>query len=328
MGGASTDKPSPGGTPPNLREVNAGSRLRRADTCGCTTTARGVTNTPLDLLQGIGGAGCRGTVSLPRPPRRRFRAAHPSGWADANECPEGAIAARVLSKALARYRLFATMPTQIRRPAHRNRLSHKGLSVTLTRLLRNVQVICVLGTLAAQAVAAAQATTPRGSSQAQRRLRLPESQSAARSTGERVTHVIRRGETLSSISRRYGTTVAEVQRVERAPWKCHPGWPAAHHLHEGSCRGTGDGGVGRRPRHAPDQTRGNAVVDRQVLRDDRGSRTSVEWAPRQYHSGGPAPHRLYDTSCRGGVDGGGGGVQARRERQPGAQPAGPGCHCL
>ena len=103
------------------------------------------------------------------------------------------------------------MPTQIRRPAHRNRLSHKGLSVTLTRLLRNVQVICVLGTLAAQAVAAAQATTPRGSSQAQRRLRLPESQSAARSTGERVTHVIRRGETLSSISRRYGTTVAEVQ---------------------------------------------------------------------------------------------------------------------
>lgn len=101
------------------------------------------------------------------------------------------------------------MPTQTR-----NQFSRKGLPVTLTRLFRNVQLICVLGTLAApglQAVAAAQATTPRGPSQTQPRLQLAGKQSAAEPAGERVTHVVRRGETLSSISRRYGTTVAAVQ---------------------------------------------------------------------------------------------------------------------
>lgn len=101
------------------------------------------------------------------------------------------------------------MPTQTR-----NQFSRKGLPVTLTRLFRNVQLICVLGTLAApglQAVAAAQTTTPRGPSQTQPPLQLAGKQSAAKPAGERVTHVVRRGETLSSISRRYGTTVAAVQ---------------------------------------------------------------------------------------------------------------------
>ena len=39
----------------------------------------------------------------------------------------------------------------------------------------------------------------------------PAAASTAASRGEQVTHVVRRGETLSSISRRYGTTVAAVQ---------------------------------------------------------------------------------------------------------------------
>ncbi len=120
----------------------------------------------------------------------------------------------VLSEALARYSLFATMPTQIRsQPTHRNRLSPKGLPVTQTRLFRNARLICVLGALAApgfQTITAAQTAPPRGPTQTQARLRLSGGQSAA-SQGERITHLIRRGETLTSISRRYGTTVAAVQ---------------------------------------------------------------------------------------------------------------------
>ena len=120
-------------------------------------------------------------------------------------------------KGLARCSLFATMPTRFR-----NRLSHKGLPVPHTRLFRNVQMICVLATLAVlglQDVAAAQTPAPRGPSQTQPRLRLTQprirvsgTQPATPPAGKGVIHVVRRGETLSSIARRYGTTVAAVQR--------------------------------------------------------------------------------------------------------------------
>src|SRR5688500_16133557 len=56
-----------------------------------------------------------------------------------------------------------------------NTLSHKGLPVTLTRLFRNVQLICVLGTLAAlglPTVTAAQSAGPRGPKEVQPRLAL------------------------------------------------------------------------------------------------------------------------------------------------------------
>ena len=85
--------------------------------------------------------------------------------------------------------------------------------MTQTRLFRNARLICVLGALAApgfQTITAAQTAPPRGPSQTQERLGLSGGQSAA-SQGERITHLIRRGETLTSISRRYGTTVAAVQ---------------------------------------------------------------------------------------------------------------------
>ena len=83
-------------------------------------------------------------------------------------------------------------------------------------------MICVLATLAVlglQDVAAAQTPAPRGPSQTQPRLRLTQprirvsgTQPATPPAGKGVIHVVRRGETLSSIARRYGTTVAAVQR--------------------------------------------------------------------------------------------------------------------
>jgi D-alanyl-D-alanine endopeptidase (penicillin-binding protein 7) len=76
-------------------------------------------------------------------------------------------------------------------------------------------LICILAACAVpgfQTVTFAQTATPRGPSQTQPRLRLGESQSAKQPAGERITHVIRRGETLSSIARRYRTTVAAVQQ--------------------------------------------------------------------------------------------------------------------
>ena len=87
--------------------------------------------------------------------------------------------------------------------------------MTQTRLFRNAQLICVLWTLAAsgsQASAGAQTAAPRGPSRTQARLQLSGGQSPAAEVADgRITHVVRRGETLSSISRRYGTTVAAVQ---------------------------------------------------------------------------------------------------------------------
>ena len=87
--------------------------------------------------------------------------------------------------------------------------------MTQTRLFRNAQLICILGTLAAsgsQTSAAAQTAAPRGPSRTQARLQLSGGQSPAAEVADgRITHVVRRGETLSSISRRYGTTVAAVQ---------------------------------------------------------------------------------------------------------------------
>ncbi len=91
--------------------------------------------------------------------------------------------------------------------------------MTQTRLFRNAQLICVLWTLAAsgsQASAGAQTAAPRGPSRTQARLQLSGGQSPAAEVADgRITHVVRRGETLSSISRRYGTTVAAVQGWNR-----------------------------------------------------------------------------------------------------------------
>ena len=87
--------------------------------------------------------------------------------------------------------------------------------MTQPRLFRSVRLICILATLAVpglQTVTFAQTAIPRGPSQTQPRLRLGESQSAAQPAGERMTHVIQRGETLWSIARRYSTTVASVQQ--------------------------------------------------------------------------------------------------------------------
>ena len=84
-----------------------------------------------------------------------------------------------------------------------------------TRLLRSVRLICALAALAVpglQSLAVAQTATPRGPSQTQPRLQLARNQSAPQPAGEGITHVVRRGETLWSISKRYGTTVAAVQR--------------------------------------------------------------------------------------------------------------------
>ncbi len=96
----------------------------------------------------------------------------------------------------------------------RNRLLHKGLPVTKARLFRNVRLICALGALAVpgtQANAAGQTTPPRGPSQAQAPLQLSGSQPATEPVGERVVHVVQRGENLSSIAKRYGTTIAAVR---------------------------------------------------------------------------------------------------------------------
>ena len=94
--------------------------------------------------------------------------------------------------------------------------------MTQTRLSSNARLICALATFAAfglQGLASAQPSVPRGPSQTQPRLRLTQpriqvtgAQPDITPAGERITHVVQRGETLSSISRRYGTSVAAVQR--------------------------------------------------------------------------------------------------------------------
>ena len=86
--------------------------------------------------------------------------------------------------------------------------------MTQARLFRNLRLICVLGALAVpvgQTDAAGQTSPPRGPSRPQAPLQLSGSRPATRTAGEAVTHIVRPGENLSSISKRYGTTVAAVR---------------------------------------------------------------------------------------------------------------------
>jgi len=86
--------------------------------------------------------------------------------------------------------------------------------VTHVRLFRNVRLICALGALVVPGVqtdAAGQTAPPRGSSQPQAPLQLSDGRAATETSSDRVTHIVRRGESLSSISERYGTTVAAVR---------------------------------------------------------------------------------------------------------------------
>ena len=88
--------------------------------------------------------------------------------------------------------------------------------MTQARLLPSVRLICLLGALAVpvgQINAAGQTTPPRGPSRAHAPLQLSGSRTATGPAGEGVTHIVRPGENLSSISKRYGTTVAAVQRA-------------------------------------------------------------------------------------------------------------------
>ena len=85
------------------------------------------------------------------------------------------------------------------------------------RLIRNTRLIWLLGTAMVAGLPAVEAqTVPRGPSEPQPPLTLPQSAPAASaapsaSTPSRVTHVVRRGETLSGIARRYGVSVAAVK---------------------------------------------------------------------------------------------------------------------
>ena len=85
------------------------------------------------------------------------------------------------------------------------------------RLFTNVRLICAIGALAPLAllgVSEAQTTVPRGPSEPQAPLALEQASAATTPAAEsraRATHVVRRGETLSSIARRYGATVAKVK---------------------------------------------------------------------------------------------------------------------
>ena len=98
----------------------------------------------------------------------------------------------------------------------RNKLSGKELPVIRARLVWTSNLMCLLGVLMAfgSTPAAAQTAAPRGPSELQTPLALPVQQvvdTAPQSRRTQVTHVVRRGETLSSIARRYGTTVAAVK---------------------------------------------------------------------------------------------------------------------
>jgi len=75
--------------------------------------------------------------------------------------------------------------------------------------LFKTQLICALAMLGMGTVISAQTAAPRGPSTPQTRLELAQANPAR--PGRRVTHVVRRGETLSSIARRYRTTVAALQ---------------------------------------------------------------------------------------------------------------------
>jgi len=110
-----------------------------------------------------------------------------------------------------------------------NNLLRKGLPVIQARLIGKVQLIGMLGVLLTSLLpcaAAAQTAAPGGPNEPQAPLALPivdtptatapasATPSPTRpATRQRVTHVIRRGETLSSIARRYRTTVAAVKET-------------------------------------------------------------------------------------------------------------------
>lgn len=93
------------------------------------------------------------------------------------------------------------------------------------RLIGKVQLIGMIGVLATSLMpcaAAAQTAAPRGPSEPQAPLALPivdapvetaPASAASSPTRRKITHVVRRGETLSSIARRYRTTVAAVKET-------------------------------------------------------------------------------------------------------------------
>jgi D-alanyl-D-alanine endopeptidase (penicillin-binding protein 7) len=86
-------------------------------------------------------------------------------------------------------------------------------------LYRTARLVSFLGTLfvSLHGVASGQTAIPRGPSQRPQPLSLPENISATATTDAalRVTHVVRQGETLSTIGRRYGVSVAAVKEWNR-----------------------------------------------------------------------------------------------------------------
>jgi serine-type D-Ala-D-Ala endopeptidase (penicillin-binding protein 7) len=95
-------------------------------------------------------------------------------------------------------------------------LSHKGLLVIKARVHRTIQLLGITAFIVGALPAAhAQVTLPRGPSEPQASLSLetinPASTSAVGSGRQKATHTVRRGETLYSIARRYGTSVSSLK---------------------------------------------------------------------------------------------------------------------
>jgi serine-type D-Ala-D-Ala endopeptidase (penicillin-binding protein 7) len=95
-------------------------------------------------------------------------------------------------------------------------LSRKGLLVINARVHRTIQLLGITAFIVGALPAAhAQVTLPRGPSDPQASLSLetinPASTSAVGSGRQKATHTVRRGETLYSIARRYGTSVASLK---------------------------------------------------------------------------------------------------------------------
>jgi D-alanyl-D-alanine endopeptidase (penicillin-binding protein 7) len=93
--------------------------------------------------------------------------------------------------------------------------------VIQARLFAKAQLIGVLGVVVTSLLphaAAAQTAVPRGPSEPQTPLALPAVETAAPAAAttpspRKVTHLVRRGETLTSIARRYRTTVAAIKNA-------------------------------------------------------------------------------------------------------------------
>jgi D-alanyl-D-alanine endopeptidase (penicillin-binding protein 7) len=95
-------------------------------------------------------------------------------------------------------------------------LSRKGLLVTKARVHRPIQLLGIAAfVMWALPAVHAQIAVPRGPSEPQAPLSLETinqvSTSAVGSAGQKATHTVRRGETLYSIARRYGTSVASLK---------------------------------------------------------------------------------------------------------------------